>query len=366
MSAKLLAALAACCTAHGLYGQVTLIDLGVPGGGTSSAASAINENGVIAIRTDSEPYLRYPDGRVVRCGLSGTATKGELERLNINGVGAGDLTTGVASFQTITGARMNAPFNYTVFGPVTQARGINDAGTVVGRSNFAAAVFTGSTASLIPAPPGSNGTASGNSINNAGVIAFDATIPAVGGGPADSFLRAARFTPGQGSVMLPAPPNAPSTATDMNELGMIAGSTGGAVNPLRAVRWLPNNTLVTMSSPGAFPLPYAINNLGDVVGQAFTVEPIAVLWEGTGGAGIDLNELLSPQDQLFWRLWAAEDVNDARQVVGYGKFDPDGAAGPLPDENRAFLLQLPPVPEPASGCLLAAAGLLLRRARVRA
>ncbi len=64
----------------------------------------------------------------------------------------------------------------------------------------------------------------------------------------------------------------------------------------------------------------AINNHGQVVGWS-AISPTsglnhAVLWEG--GDILDLNDL---HDGAGWDLRWANDINDAGQIVGWGRFN---------------------------------------------
>lgn len=100
----------------------------------------------------------------------------------------------------------------------------------------------------------------------------------------------------------------------------------------------------------------AINNLGQIVGYSDHLpggDPHAFLYQN-GQIG-DLNFLIDPASG--WLLRGATDINDSGQIVGYGR-SPSGS-------EHAFLLT--PVPEPAAALhlVVAAAGLLSRRRRMR-
>jgi len=95
-----------------------------------------------------------------------------------------------------------------------------------------------------------------------------------------------------------------------------------------------------------------INAGGEIINDKLNGQVGAYL--DTGSGFVDLNTLIDPN--AGWTLLAANGINDAGQIVGYGS-GPDG-------NTDAFLLT--PVPEPATGVLAIAesgAILLLRRQR---
>ncbi|HTY87249.1 MAG TPA: PEP-CTERM sorting domain-containing protein [Candidatus Acidoferrum sp.] len=111
----------------------------------------------------------------------------------------------------------------------------------------------------------------------------------------------------------------------------------------------------TMSNLGSF-TPHAINNSGQIVGEAYnngTDTYHAFIYEN--GQMLDLNNLIPAGSGLT--LTDAEGINDQGQIVANGNYG---------GQNQAFLLS--PIPEPATGALLAAflAGWALCRRRLGA
>ncbi|MEN0020181.1 MAG: hypothetical protein AAF747_04765 [Planctomycetota bacterium] len=82
---------------------------------------------------------------------------------------------------------------------------------------------------------------------------------------------------------------------------------------------------------------FGLNRHGDVVGMyEDDGERRAFVWTAETGM-IDLNSLLAPGDAAVWTLKQARDINDSRQLVGFGTFN-NGTG----DVVRAFRLTLAP------------------------
>jgi RHS repeat-associated protein len=130
----------------------------------------------------------------------------------------------------------------------------------------------------------------------------------------------------RGFVATPDPGASPPATATIKELGMIS-----RISELDAV----NYSVV----------PRAINNNGEVVGGIYDQWPYwphyAFIWvDGTGI--VDLNDLIDPSSG--WLLIAAFDINDNREIVGYGSLN-----GAL----RAFKMQVPqwqPCTTPVDSC----------------
>jgi probable HAF family extracellular repeat protein len=155
------------------------------------------------------------------------------------------------------------------------------------------------------------------------------------------------------------------SAHDINAMGQVVGQAvvmGPADVNRRAFLWTPdtpNGSSGAMVDLGALPdttwtQAFGINSHGQVVGSSSNVpisdESHAFLWtpdvsNGATGKMVDLKALLAPEVADDWIFYYATAINDAGQIVGYGKFDPDGAGGSQ-GVTRAFLLT--PVPEPAT------------------
>jgi probable HAF family extracellular repeat protein len=272
----------------------------------------------------------------------------------------------------------------------TSASDINNAGWVVGQDTYRAALWTNGTATLLPTLGSDESSARG--INDAGQVVGHT------GNPAGS-TRATLWSGGQ-AMDLGTLGGISSSADDINSTGMIVGSSQQAGDGnLHATLWH-NGTITALGAPANSPseataindagqvvgysdnraalwnqgaLTYlssfssrahGINNVGQVVGltEIAPDEYHATLWNG--GAAIDLNSFLSQSDRdAGWYLETANAINDAGWITG-------SAFNSRESSRAAFLLTgVPAVPE-ASTLALWLAGLCVlwmasRRTRIR-
>lgn len=138
-----------------------------------------------------------------------------------------------------------------------------------------------------------------------------------------------------------------AAAYDLNDLGQIVGEsdTGSYLDPRRAFIYDGAGMRSLGTLGGDYSGAFGINNLGQVVGISDTATPgvtHAFLYDERLGGMVDLNEYVDPNDLAGWTLVQANAISDTGYITGYG--DHNGF-------HRAFLLA--PVPEPASGFLLA-------------
>ena len=146
----------------------------------------------------------------------------------------------------------------------------------------------------------------------------------------DSVQRAMVYADGVTTVLPPAPDGDTSTATDLNDAGLVVG--GPAERGVHVVRasghgFLYDRTTGRMTDLGTVSgyessVALAVNNAGQVVGFSYqpqnTADVIrrAFLFDARTGTMTDLNQLIPPGSG--WVLLDAFDINDAGQIVGRG------------------------------------------------
>jgi probable HAF family extracellular repeat protein len=254
----------------------------------------------------------------------------------------------------------------TLGGSTSRARGINDAGQVVGWSFLGDGSrwghgFRTAPNQAINAATDDLGTLGGaqsdaTAINNHGQVA--------GWASREDDSHAFRTRPNQ-------PINA---ATD--DLGVLTGlsSSGFAINDAGQVagtaeledqdithlfRTGPNQPINPATDDlGTFgdywPTVHAMNERGDIVGMLTAPNDDTVAFVYIGSTIYDLNGLIDPASG--WLLREAHDINNLGQIVGWGELD-----GMLP---RAF--RLDPVPEPSAILLITFGSLTALGRRPRA
>ena len=153
------------------------------------------------------------------------------------------------------------------------------------------------------APPASCPTSaeparSRSAINDDGTVVGNSDRP---GGSAEQAYRTDGVT---ATALESLDPTAPSTANDVNDAGVVVGTTGQA-----AARWV-GGELETLFDGAA----NAVADTGAVVGVS--AEGTAVLWQD--GELVDLNDLVDPS--AGWILYEARDITpDGSVIVGVGE-----------------------------------------------
>jgi probable HAF family extracellular repeat protein len=306
--------------------QYTVVDLGVLPGSDISEAYGINNRGEVVGRTNYSAFLW-------RNGLLTNLGPGAAYGINDAGQVVGETSGITHGFLWENGNKtlLDEPSGYRdTYG---SARSINNRGVIAGQittwfpsprqdrayvwdhgASIDVGILSGARHSF------------GRDINDLGqVVGFG--YPASSTGP-QGFLW-------QNSTMLWLPLY---MAYAINEDGVIAGVAGG-----NAALWHDGATRnLTLPARRVHSVAYDINDLGMAVGEANNNpgEGYALLW--IDGTGYDLNTLI-PADSR-WLLRSATAINDAGQIVGYGR---PGATPSNPigiGSDHAFLLT--PVPEP--------------------
>ena len=101
----------------------------------------------------------------------------------------------------------------------------------------------------------------------------------------------------------------------INAFGDVAGnSTSASGNSEQLFRYTNGDGLQNLGGTGQHNVALGINSSGNVVGTTGNSQKRAVRYTETDGLR-DLNTLIDPS--LGWVLLAANDINDAEQIVGY-------------------------------------------------
>jgi hypothetical protein len=364
-------------TAPHASAELLLTGVAPPTGPLNADFAAVNDGGTVVFRGGSGPdivtWLRYADGTYEQAAVPSGFTSVVLGRINDSGASVGSVFGGSASSTRAVIRRPDGSYTFPLPGSQSTAVAINDAGNVVGVDSSASPARpylwrASGGVTYVPPPPGAASGALNRAVgvnNNDAVAAMTGVAPPTPQ-PGILFNRAFRYTPAGGSVLLPTVGSDPTEAADINDAGVIVGTVGGFGSAVRAARWAPDGTIMELLPPSSsgFITAQGINSGGDVVGSGLTLGVRALLWSSDFG-NIDLNDLLTPAQRFNWELRIAFDINDRRQVVGSGRFDPDGPGGPQPPANQLFLLDLVPVPEPTGGLIVLAALPTLFRTRRR-
>jgi uncharacterized membrane protein len=339
MRRPLAAALAAVLTACGDDGPPTAPDVGtrpihprpelsvvqfgitqIAGSGPIGAV-AINDLGQIAgTRFGSGPAFIWTSGSLADLPLGPGQSANDPIDLNASGTAVGfvygDETAAVWQDGSVT--QLNG-----ITTGATRAWGINDRGEIVGSQTILGLpLYWTSKDDPVPAVLQTLGGIAGpRGINNAGVIVGTGT-DAVG----SIFHAVVWETPSAEAVILKSFDGTPcrGTATDVNELGAIAGQCDE-----RAAYWTNRLALpVRLPSPiDASSQALALNDLGQLVGS--TPGPggsVPALWmrEGSGFRRFDLGGLAPEQ------VGEATGINNTGQAAGTTGDQGDGAGGGVP------------------------------------
>jgi len=332
--------------------------------GTPFTITALNENGQVAghvfySESEQRAFL-WSNGAAQDLGtLGGSMSSGNA--LNNAGQVAGcSFTAGDGDFHAFASMGNNLFDLGTLGGSYSSASGINDSGTVVGQSDLSRAflIVSGGTMQDLGTLGGSLSSAS--RINNAGQVIGEAYLPS------DSDSHAFLYSGGLmldlgtlgGQWSRPAALNEAGRVTGesgtaggdthgflfdgtaLQDLGTLGGTVSRGIDINSAGQIIGNSTLTgdidfhgfiysngtlqdlgTLGGTGS--TARDINNHGQVVGTSGDIggPPRAFLWEN--GTMTDLNTLLPAASD--WVLTDARFINDARQIVGEGLYQGQGA-----------------------------------------
>ena len=353
------ALLAVTCPALAGY---SIIDLGVLGG-SGSGATGVNNSGQVVGTSSRSPWnvnaFIWQDGVMTNLGVNSYS---DSHGFGIND--SGQVVGGAAAFIWQDGVLTNIgpfPGHWTSW-----ARGINNAGQVVGESishspTTHAFLWTEAAGFIgLGKLPGSFQHCSARAINDAGQVVGWSYI----GSWPNNTRHAFRLVPANNSwyrdndsdggndlmTDLGTLGGVNSDAFAINVAGQVVGWAETVAGEEHASLWNVGAGTVDLGTLGGDTShALSINESGQVVGYSTTNGGVnrAFLWEN--GAMTDLNNLIPPGSG--WELTSATGINDAGWIVGSGT-NPIG-------EGHAFLM----IPEPATLLLLGFGGLFLRRKR---
>ena len=355
--------------------QWNVIDLGTLNAEGTTLAYGLNEVGeVVGDGMDPSPSTPLPphafrwesDPGMIDLGTLGDYN--ESIALDINEAGQ---VVGEGNGQPFIWDSVNG-FTVIETGSIlATGRAINDAGRVVGDMNPNAFMWeSGSGLTDLGNLGGSGSTAHG--INNAGQVVGHADLP-----ERVSPIHAFLITPegavwfrdddedGINDLMVDLGTVAGlehSQAYDINEHGNVAGASYNyPIDMARGFLYRDGAMEDLGSFGGDKTWAYGLNDANEVVGKADIAngDYHAFFWRD--GVMYDLNELIPPGSG--WELRSAEDINNAKWIVGYGTA-PNG-------ETHGFLLVPVPGPVPtvsawgvvAMTLLILSAGTLVFRSR---
>jgi len=297
----------------------TVQDLGTLQGDTSSVAWAINAHGDVVGWSTGPGGLRAfvfkDDGGMD--ALPGLPDRPRTVARDINDSGdvvgsanAGGVDIGHAVLWSGGSVRDLGTLGA---GAYSEAWGINNLGQVVGYSSVSGGSFGthaflySPAAGMVDLTPTSDAGYAAD-INDAGQVTGYKTAP---GG-----YHAFRWQDGSAEDLGVLPGFAHTFGWAINAAGQVAGSSASASgNSERLFRFVDGSGLQNLGGVGEHNVALGINALGHVVGVKGNSAKRAVLY--TDAAGLqDLNTLIDPS--LGWVLLAANDINDAGVIVGYG------------------------------------------------
>lgn len=302
----------------------TIVDLGAPT--TYSIGYGINEAGVVV------GHLETPTAEVgaarwdagVPTYLDSLGAGGTLARaVNESGIVAGEAYDGAGGVHAVTWNGATVTDVGVFAGNYATAFGINDLGQLAGEGQSAtpyshALMWDGSAWIDLGVLPGGNASHA-RGINNAGQVVGDSEIEPGGA------YHAVIWTGGAAADLGTLPGDLYSNGVAINDLGHAVGRSFGRPGggEQYGFFWDGATMIEIPLLGGGFFLEVAgMNDLDQVVGRADRfggAYQTAVLWEASTGQLTDLQTLLPSGSG--WALHQANAINNAGQITGYGVRD---------------------------------------------
>ena len=321
---------AACATSISITAQAPRYDIESIGSLSSgypndSWGAGINNLGVVVGISKDVNAIGMPMLKPVRWTPAGLVqlanTIGSARAINSSGTSVGFKSVSVGGFRAYRWG-LSGSGNQVHFGtlPSSSAFDINEAGSIVGRSDFLISSPVNSQRGFYRGPLGSYtsmGSLGGvqsaaHGINNHGQVCGSADNDS--GDP-----QAVAWTPGSPPVALGVG-GVWSSALAINDSNSICGVFGDSINPYQGfvVNQGAVYSLPTLW-PGEDATPVAINQFGYIVGTSGSLgSSRAILWE-PGRAACDLQALLPAGSG--WVLETAGDINDLGEITGKGVYN---------------------------------------------
>ncbi len=292
---------------------------------------AVNElgqvvgRGVVDVATRYEEVLAWDGRRPWRIGPAGVEEASGLD-VNDSGVIVGEywpVWSEVRAFRWTRAGGFEDVF--APYGHISQCRatGINDSGVIIGgikQWSGGTAVILDPVTGLQQLPFLSGGTyLHANAINEAGeVVGYGDRVLSNGSTEKRAFL----YSQGQMIELVPPDPLGGSQAHGINAAGTVVGLVWNSAFLMSPAYWDAAGVHVLPVPLGArSPIAADINDAGDIVGAVLVNNPLSnvrgALWRG--GIFHYLDDLLEPGSR--WSVSTAVDINNAGQVLTYGKYD---------------------------------------------
>jgi probable HAF family extracellular repeat protein len=340
----------------------TFTDLGRASGVASAAAGINNAGQVVGLYADGSNQnhaVAWIDGQATELGSASTmwGYGGFTNPWGVSGSAisindAGQIAWTSREERAMLWNQGVATDLGTLGGAQSQARGINEAGQIVGQAQnsdgaWRAVAWRNGQATELSAPAGSPSWQA-NAVNGSGQI--------VGAGvrTSDHTVQPVMWNQGVATNMdAPWTHSYQITAYGINDAGLAVGSTKvpNDVDYYRAILWNQDGTGTLLDMPQGFEASEAkgINNAGQIVG--FMMAPgsmspdfRAATW--INGQVVDLNSLL-PASAVAegWVLQGANAINDAGAIVGQAYNTKTGVTDgfvltPVPESSTFAMLLL--------------------------
>ena len=284
-------------------------------GGSYSAAYSVNNagqvTGVSKTSSGGEQAFLFDGFIMTELPSGGEAVMNRGAHINDSGVTVGTTFLPGSTQPVLWMGRATVFSNFG--GTGGSAMGINNAGQIVGNSQFSdghaeAFLLNGGTMTALGVLSGGDWS-SANDINSTGQVVGSATIQ-------NGSFRAFSWTSGGGLQSLGTLGGGNSYAMAVNDSGVVTGHSQNAYGWTHAYRSI-NGTMDDLGTLGGNnSYGYGTNANGDVVGYS---EDSSGNYRGflyRQGALVDLNSLLL--SKVGWTLEEAYDINDKGQIVGVG------------------------------------------------